>query len=288
MAKVRLELGAELDLLNKGELADALKANDKWQQDAAFGTRHQTLPRMIGSVAGGVLALGYDQPDQVYCGPREGWYWAVSRVSVDGLAVTAPTTNYPTVTASGNITDPGASTTIASISAASLTAVAPAGSLWQVQWMASLQGTPGAGDQDNMQLNSNLATKQIGIFPAQDGNYQQLGATFVVPAGAGILVQSIAAASGATAIYGAQITATYVQTAPLVPAVDVVKLYNQNRFVGYVSAQPGYQTFGQRDFVMKPGDFLRVTGTGLNTTSQVEVYGEAISVPGPMMWKLFI
>jgi len=292
MAKVRLELGAELDLLNKDELADTLRKNDKWLQDAAYGVRHQALPRMIGTPAGGVLNLGYDQPDQVYAGPKEGWYWAVSRVSVDGLAVTttSPATGYPSVTASGNVTDPGATTTIASISAAALTAVAPAGSLWNVQWTASLQGTVAAGDQDNMQLNSNLASKQVGVFPAQVGNYPQTGVTFAVPSGAGILVQSIAAASGASAIYGAQITATYVPTTSLIPstAADVVKIYNQNRFVGYVNAQPGYATFGQRDFVMKPGDFIRVTGTGLNTTAQVEVYGEAISVPGPMMWKLFV
>lgn len=292
MAKTRLRLDAEIDLLNKAELDDSLHASTKWQREAAFGVRHQALPRMIGTPAGGALNLGYDQPDGIYCGPKAGWYWAISRVSVDGLAVTttSPATAYPSVTASGNVTDPGATTTIASISAAALTAVAPAGSLWQVAWIASMQGTVAAGDQDNMQLNSNLATKQVGVFPAQVGNYQQLGVAFTVPSAAGILVQSIIAASGATAIYGAQITATYMPTTSLLPSTtaDVVKLYNHNRFIGSVNANPGYQTFGQRDFVMKDGDFLRVTGTGLNTTSQVEVYGEAISVPGPMMWKLFV
>jgi len=292
MAKVRLELGAELDLLNKDELGAELRKNDKWLQDAAYGVRHQALPRMVGTPAGGVLNLGYDQPDQPYNGPKEGWYWAVSRLSVDGLAVTttSPTTAYPSVTASGNVPNPGATTTIASISAAALTAVAPAGSLWQVQWTPSLQGTVTGADANNMQLQSNLGTKQPGVFPGADGNYPQTGVTFTVPSGAGILVQSIAAASGVSAIYGAQITATYLPTTSLLPstAADVVKIYNQNRFVGYVSAQPGYVTFGQRDFVMKPGDFIRVVGTGLNTTAQVEVYGEAISVPGPMMWKLFV
>lgn len=155
MAKVRLELGAELDLLNKGELADTLAKHDSWQREAAFGLRHQDLPRMYGTVSGGAITLGADQPDQPTCGPDSGWYWAVSRISVDGLA------------------------------------------------------------------------------------------------------------SG-----------------------DAVKVYKDTKFLGWISYQPGFATFGIRECVLKPGDFLRVIGTGLTATGQIEVYGECVSVPGPMMWKV--
>ena len=85
MAKVKLELGAELDLLNKGEMGDLLAHHDDWQRQAAYGLRHQDLPRMYGTPDDGSLLLGADQPDQPFCGPNSGWFWAVSRISVDGL-----------------------------------------------------------------------------------------------------------------------------------------------------------------------------------------------------------
>ena len=156
MAKVKLELGAELDLLNSRELADTLAHRDQQQRDAAFGVRSQELQRMYGTPSDGDLNLGYDQPDGQYCGPKEGWYWAVHRISVDGLV------------------------------------------------------------------------------------------------------------SG-----------------------DAVKIYKQTKFIGWVSYQPGFITFGKGGLTMRGGDYLRVVGTSLMTTAQVEVYGEGVSVPGPMMFKLF-
>ena len=156
MAKAKLELGVELDLLNKDELSDALSKHDSWQRDAAFGVRHQDLPRMYGTPDGGDLALGYDQPDGQWCGPRAGWFWAVHRISVDGLA---------------------------------------------------------SGDE--------------------------------------------------------------------------VKIYNQSKFIGWVSYQPGFITFGKGVCSLKDGDYLRVVGTGLTTTGQIEVFGEGISVPAPLQWKVF-
>lgn len=155
MAKVRLELGAELDFLNKDELADALHSSGAWEREAAFGLRHQDLPMMAGTPSSGALALGADQPGGITCGPRAGWYWAVKRISVDGLA---------------------------------------------------------SGDQ--------------------------------------------------------------------------VKVYKDARFVCWVAYQPGFVTFGKDGLVLKNGEYLRVTGTGLSATGQVSVYGEAVSVPGPLMWKL--
>lgn len=153
--KTRLRLDAEIDLLNKDELSDALEKHGAWEREAAFGLRHQDLPRMVGTPAAGILNLGADQPDQPWCGPKEGWFWSVARVSVDGLA------------------------------------------------------------------------------------------------------------SG-----------------------DAVRLYKGTKFLGWVTYQPGFVTFGIREAVFKPGDFLRVVGSGLTTTAQVEVYGECVSAPGPLMWKI--
>lgn len=153
--KTRLELRAEIDVLNKQELSDALDKHGSWEREAAFGLKHMDLPKMTGTPSGGALALGGDQADQPMVGPKAGWVWGVKRVSVDGLAT---------------------------------------------------------GDQ--------------------------------------------------------------------------VKLYKGARFVCWVAYQPGFVTFGKGQLVLKDGDFLRVTGTGLTATGQVEVYGEADNVPGVMAWKI--
>ncbi|HUY49819.1 MAG TPA: hypothetical protein VMV92_29575, partial [Streptosporangiaceae bacterium] len=87
MARVRLELGAELDLLNKGEMGDLLDRHGSWEREAAYGMRQTDIPMMQGTVTGGsAITLGADQPSGAQCGPPAGWYWAVHRVSVDGLA----------------------------------------------------------------------------------------------------------------------------------------------------------------------------------------------------------
>jgi hypothetical protein len=152
--KTRLRLDAEIDLLNKGELTDALDQAGAWERQAAFGLRHQELPRMVGTPSGGSLNLGGDQAEGTFCGPKSGQMWKVTRIAVDGLA------------------------------------------------------------------------------------------------------------SG-----------------------DAVKVYKDTRFIGWISYQPGYVVFGH-GCVLKPGDFLRVTGTSLTATGQIEVYGEGISAPAPLMWKL--
>lgn len=160
MTKVSLQLGAELDLLNKSELDDVMgrhfsREADRQVQAAAYGVRHQELQRMYATVAGGNIALGFDQPDGQYCGPKSGWVWAVDRISVDGLATG-----------------------------------------------------------------------------------------------------------------------------------DAVKVYKQTKFVCWISYQPGFATFGKRGLILSDGDYLRIVGTGLMATGQVEVFGEGVSAPGPMMWKL--
>lgn len=155
MAKVRLELGAELDMVNKGELEDALHNSGAWEREAAFGLRQIDIPQMIGTVSAGAIKLGADQAGGIVCGPPAGWYWAIRRISVDGLA------------------------------------------------------------------------------------------------------------SG-----------------------DVVKVYKMSRFVGNVQAASGYISFGRGPCVVKSGEYLRVTGTGLSATGQITVSGEAESAPGPLMWKL--
>ena len=125
-----------------------------------------------------------------------------------------------TATSENTVTDPGAATIITSLSAAQMAAIAPPGTVWVVSWQVSLQGTVTAADANNMKLVCPLATTQeVGLFPGAAGNYPQLSTSFVVLATQNISVTTIAAASGASAIYGAQITAT-----PLLAAGASIRL----------------------------------------------------------------
>src|SRR5260221_2808086 len=94
---------------------------------------------------------------------------------IESIIVTGPTqVALPSAIASGSVLNPAANATIANISAAALAAVAPAGTLWNVSWLAELQGTIGAGDAHNMYLSSPLNTiRQQGEFPGVVGVYPQ-------------------------------------------------------------------------------------------------------------------
>lgn len=160
MAKVRLELGAELDTVNRSELAAELHKAGAWQREAAQGLRHFDLPILKGNISGAAITLGGDQTDGQMVGPNSGFYWRITRISVDGLA----------------------------------------------------------------------AADVISLYKG----------------GAGIGV---------------------------------------GRFITKVVGQPGTYSPG-KGLVLKPSDFLSITGSGLTATGEVRVTGEGMSVPGPLMWKI--
>lgn len=90
--KAKLELGMELDLLSPGELNDGLGGlGDRLIAERAYGLRHIRLPLLTGTVpAGGALTLGsqasVDQDlNPTRCGPRQGFYWRVTRISLYGM-----------------------------------------------------------------------------------------------------------------------------------------------------------------------------------------------------------
>lgn len=162
-------------------------------------------------------------------------YKAVITVQSIPNAASAPVGT--TVTASGVVTNPGAAGLIASISAASLLAVAPAGSVWNINWIASLQGTVAAGDANNMEVVMPLGTvREVGIFPGVVGNYPQGQIQLTPAAGQNITVTAVAAASGVSAIYAATITATLVSVAgggSVIFASRLDNLSNVNNPIGF-------------------------------------------------------
>lgn len=94
MPKIRLELGAELDVLGKDEFEAGLnKAHTSLLSELARGLKNVRLNLVAstagGQIAGGVLDVGGDDPDQPFYGPRPGFVWAVHRISIYGTAAVA-------------------------------------------------------------------------------------------------------------------------------------------------------------------------------------------------------
>lgn len=273
--KFRLRLDNEIDLLTKGELDQSLEHHGRWEREAAFGRRHQLLPRMVGTPAAGALALGADQPDQPMVGPGSGWVWAVHRVSVGGLLAATSTVNQASAQTYNTATTPAAGQTVVATNAL------PAGT-YQVTVTPSITGTTSAGDQNNMSLYAG------GVFQTQlitnPGLVSPTAGPFTIKlAAAGTFVVKAQALATTGAIYAAQITAQPVNTAT---GQDSVQLYKLNNFVGQIDADPGYLKFGRAELLLKAGEYLRVVGTGLNTTAQVEVTGEGESAPQVLAWTL--
>lgn len=88
MPQVKLALGATLDTLSKGELDKTLAARDAKSRADAVGFKIMDFPVMRGQIATGAITLGGDQADQILVGPKQGFVWAVHRVSILNLAST--------------------------------------------------------------------------------------------------------------------------------------------------------------------------------------------------------
>lgn len=87
MAKVRLDVGAEVDFLNKDEMGDLLSDHARNQATARererlSGVKYIRAPRMVGSQTSGTVALGTAPP---WVGPAQGYAWSVRRISASGL-----------------------------------------------------------------------------------------------------------------------------------------------------------------------------------------------------------
>lgn len=112
MAKFKLDFGADIELITKGEMADVLdKYGDRRLAEYALGLKHFDIPVMLGTVAAdGTITLGSSgDPDQIHCGPRQGFCWRVCRVSVNGLTGSQTVSLYKG--------DPGASRFVTVLSA---------------------------------------------------------------------------------------------------------------------------------------------------------------------------
>lgn len=89
MAKVKLDFGAELDVLTQRELDDSLsRAHGRAAYAMLRGIRYRRLPQLTGEAASGVLVLGATG-GQVIAGPESGLAWSLRRIYVNGLTAGA-------------------------------------------------------------------------------------------------------------------------------------------------------------------------------------------------------
>lgn len=81
MAKVKIQAGAEIDMLTKGELDDSNKhQHDAFFRELAHGKKYLRLGAVIGTPAAGALTMPAGS------GPNQGFVWAIQRLTVGGLA----------------------------------------------------------------------------------------------------------------------------------------------------------------------------------------------------------
>lgn len=243
------------------------------------------LPPMVYTVtAAGALAPGTGFGGAAATGPRTGYFWDVTRVSLEGLVGSTGTT----LAASGTVTDPGAAATIANIALGSLS---PGD--WLIQVTVGLEGTVTAADANNMRLRVNAVNLETYEYPGVVGLYPMPAQTVQIPAGftSGITVQTVGAASGAAAIYTAQITAT--QQLP----GDEVRLYKQRGAL----ASAGAHTFtasggatgpdwhpGKGACVMRDGDSLNLVAVSPLAATAVVLSGEAIQIEAAWIGDYFL
>lgn len=84
VAKVKLDFGAEVDFLTKGELGEALREADAEKVSWLQAVKWMRLPETLtGTASSSKLTLG-ETTGQI-CGPRLGYSWVIKRLVVTGL-----------------------------------------------------------------------------------------------------------------------------------------------------------------------------------------------------------
>lgn len=82
--KFKIQAGAELDLLTKGEMSEALETfRQAWVTEIARGDRYRRFSGQAAISAGSFTIGGPDGgPDRADFGPRDGYVWSVKRLAV--------------------------------------------------------------------------------------------------------------------------------------------------------------------------------------------------------------
>jgi len=161
------------------------------------------------------ISINYQQGDgQVFSQtPASGLISASSSWSLYAdLTGTPSLPSGTSVEAEGSVTDPGAFGGIA------FTSSLPAGQ-YLVTGEVYLSGTVTAADGNNMEIAYGGASAILLAYPGVANSPVQFSEQIALPAAHTIGIQTIAAASGASAVYNAQIQATYTGPAASYPQI---------------------------------------------------------------------
>jgi hypothetical protein len=84
----RIEPGSSIETLNKAELDDALQNQANiFLHEAAVGIKYIQVTLLQGSVNNTVINIDGSSSSGTSAGPRSGYIWTMTRMSVSGLAI---------------------------------------------------------------------------------------------------------------------------------------------------------------------------------------------------------
>lgn len=251
MPKYELRVGGHIDVINKDELWTALSDQAKMLIAESQGVKHIDFVA-TATIAGGSVTIPSATPGNVgqlqipILGPEDGFYWSLQRVTVDGL------TKYNAAQTVNSPAVPASTVAVQNPYAFPVNVVISGGVGLSAVVVNGV--TVGTGD-----------------------------GTYIVPAAGTISV-------------------TYSTTAPTwvwsaAPGTNL-PTYNTDYLVVYknfasgsnrlfsLSAAEEWEFPGSHAGMLKPGDVLIVTGSGLTSTGTLTLSGEALSVPAEMVYKL--
>lgn len=84
MAKFKIQAGAEIDLISKKEMEEALKSLASWMVEASIGARY-TRVHSTGLIAAGSMDFGSEGSAGQILAPPPGFIWDVRRLRITGL-----------------------------------------------------------------------------------------------------------------------------------------------------------------------------------------------------------
>lgn len=85
MAKFKITAGAEVDLITKKEMEEALRSLASWMVEASIGARYTRI-HATGLIAGGAMDFGSEGSAGQILAPPPGFIWDVRRLRITGIA----------------------------------------------------------------------------------------------------------------------------------------------------------------------------------------------------------
>lgn len=300
MTTVKISAGATFDTASPQEVEQITRRT--WSQGFQEMAAGVKLMRFGASaaVAAGAVTIPPAQGAQLPLGPAKGYTWAVERLSAFGLSFTAASQGTPAqppgvpvgfvVSPTGPVTTPVGGTVLATT-----TTAVPAGT-YTIPWHMVLTGTLTSTDEQNIGIfvgGTRVATAVNGLNVGTW--YGQDTVTVTVPGGGAIITAQTLATGSTGAVYqaGFAVTSDPVGTAATAGSngtVDVLNVHRVNtdgsQFLGQISYTVPWLHIGGRGMLLRNGEFLLITGTGLAATGTIQVNGEGVETPADQDWKL--